>query len=796
VIAGALAVAACDARQGAWEQRSDEPPRFTSGYLGAWPPARVTARFGRGVAPGAGARLPLASGIARARVIPVEGDGPPLAVIEGGGAIELVEVDSGALRWRDDTRCTGSVRAADRAGVVCAADGGTASLGLDGGAWTDPRALVFADATAVYVSDGATLVPLDRATGGAGTPIALPAGVLPSEIVARCGDDLFAANATGLRVVRAGKVAWTAAIGATSRVGACDDVVLAEVAPPAPRATGPAVAAAATPAPPPRSSRRKRRGRRAPPPPASSDERPPPSGPNAPMPAAVSLVDRGAAVALVAIDRATGRVLARGVLARGWWPARVPTVDAPSAIELATAAGLEVRTRSLAAARTLPASPVVGALLDRRGALRLVAGPPVGGGEPRTLYVLDERGVRAVFTAPAASAALGDGVVIAAGSDGPAVRLALPRARPTALPVSPTAPPLPPIDGAALPAVNRAPPSPISGGSHGGGAVVAVAIDPVDAAIVWAAGEQATLVRLDLRARALAEVKDACPTGAVVALAVTSAVVVCAANNGGVGHVTATHRAGAQAWSFTTSTIDAVSAAGDAVVVLGRDRAQVLAASTGVLLDDRRDDAGLPARVVPVALGDASGFLAIEREAITLRLLGAPLAAPWSAAPAGQASLVGTTTEAALVLVDGWDPYRLDLATGRATSLAAAAERWTVAGDLFLGEHADRAPGAAPGWAIRAFDADGERFRLSVDLRGTARLAARGPAPDAPIVLVDTYPPVDDARLFVIDPASGAVRRVIEAGTPASSAGLFATVVDDQPVVGAVDFGLGGAFTF
>jgi len=525
--------------------------------------------------------------------------------------------------------------------------------------------------------------------------------------------------------------------------------------------------------------------RRRPAPPAE----PPP--PDPPAPPAISLVDPAPAIGVLALARATGKTIAGPVLARGWWPAR----DGSGDLELATAAGIERRPRDLAPGRMLDDAPVVGALLDRRGDERLVAGPPVDARGPMTLYLLDRRGVRAVIAAPARTAALGTDHVLAAAT-GDATWLALPAGRPRTLPLSPTPPPRPPVHRLELPPAAPADPAGAIAGPGGDTveAVVATRIDPLDPAAVWVVGRSpagGVLARLDLRARRWTVVTAGCPAGTPFALAIAAPVIACAAVDASGdtprGTVTAIRRDGGPAWQWTGGPIDAVTAAGDAIVLAAGDRTIVLDAATGEVVDDRRSDDGLAASMVPVQIGGATAIVTLERGAVVARAFGAPLAPLWAAAPRGQVTSVAATPDDAIVVLDGADLYRLDLPTGAARAIAAAADRWTVAGDLVIGEAS-----VEDGWAVRAFDRGGERFRTAVAAAGPFALAAaRAASPRAPVVVVH-----GPAEAIVLDAATGALVAHIALPERTASDAVFATVVDGLPVAGAVVPGPLAALTF
>src|SRR5262245_50663643 len=126
-LAALLASTACDGPAArAW--RSDPRAGRGSGLAAApgpttLPAARAGSSFGHGVAPpGAAAGADLTGGLSAVRrIVPVaSSERPPLAIVEGDGAIALIEIDAdaaSAARWQRP--CAGGVVAADAAGVVC-----------------------------------------------------------------------------------------------------------------------------------------------------------------------------------------------------------------------------------------------------------------------------------------------------------------------------------------------------------------------------------------------------------------------------------------------------------------------------------------------------------------------------------------------------------------------------------------------------------------------------------------------------------------------------------------------------
>jgi hypothetical protein len=247
-------------------------------------------------------------------------------------------------------------------------------------------------------------------------------------------------------------------------------------------------------------------------------------------------------------------------------------------------------------------------------------------------------------------------------------------------------------------------------------------------------------------------------------------------------------RDGAPAWTWTGARFDAIAAVGDTIVITTGDQAVTLAGATGAVLDERRRDDGLTAAVIPVRIGGVDATVAIERGAIVARATAAPLAALWAATARGAITGLAATPTDLVVVLDAADPYALDLATGQARPLAAAADRWSVAGDLVIGETAHD-----DGWAVRAFDAGGERFRVAVVADPPFELATnRTPGAATPLVIVHGAA----RQAVILDPSSGAVIDHVALPERAAPGTVFATVVDGQPVTGTLVLGPLAALTF
>lgn len=812
-----------------------------------WPAAHAGLQFGAGVAPPVAVRSDVGT-LATVRVVPVAGAGgtgtagagggsgsAALAVLEGDGAIELVEVDTGGPRWQRP--CAGGVRVADAAGVVCAnADGGATAYGLDGAArWSEARALLAVDAKVAVVAGGPHAVTiLDRATGAERETVALPASVAATDVSARCGDDLYAVTAGSVRRLARVHVAvkqpahggpptapppdpklmmeaWSQPIGsvvAIDLLGAgeadtCDDVVIVVASidaagPGAGTVAGCGTATAQAPSagtgqrvPNQTAADRRRRrggGHRPPPPPpdpvnaAVDGEIPPRTTLEPPMPEPLDLVDHAATIAAIAIDRASGRVIRCPTPARGIWPARDGSTD----LELATGAGIERRARDLSFVRVLPGSPVVGALLDRRGDRRLVAGTGAA-----AVYVLDADGVRTWFAGSAVTAALGERAIVTTNG-ATAIRFAIPQTQAQIRTPAPSvAVPihryeLPPPRALDLAAAIRPATATV-------GVTTPAVIDPLDPAIVWV-GAGTALAQLDLRTRSWTRHADACPDGEPIGIAVATHAIACAARDATSGAIAiraiVRDLGGAPAWVWpdiptARGAVATLAAAGDTIVLTAGDRAIVIDARTGAIADDRRSDAGLAPMIVPVPAVGAGGtdgaavadrsdrFAVVERDLVVVRATAAPATARWASAARGTVTTLASAGADLLVVLDAVDPYRLDVATGSARPLAAGATAWTVAGDLVIGTVA-----TADGWALRGFGRDAERFRTAVIDPATPTIAPRAADPAAAVIVVHGN------AIAVFDPATGLPRDSI--AVPVTGSVTFATVVDSQPIGGVI----------
>ncbi len=761
------------------------PPRTWSSPPGpaGFPLGAVRGRLGRSqapqplvdlglVAPGSGPLAPLHLAIGFA----VPGDGPARAVLFGTEgdhpAIDLVEVDSGRVVWRDRTVCAAPVVGATAEAIVCADASGTRAIGLDGRPrWRTPAAFAALTGDRVVVSERGAAVVLDAASGGERARIAPPGGVSPDSVVASCGDagrELFAAGEDG-RLVRIADarggpaIRWAVPIGAIAAIDACEGatVVVTETG-----VAGPAV---------------------------------------------------------VAIERATGKVTGRldGIL--GAWPAR----DGSGRIEAASALGVASYPRDLAGPAAGLGGPPLGELVASRGDRRLVRATP------STAVLLDRLGVQAYLPLAAHGAVLGDAALIATSWTGSPGEIAHRRALPPRwrralrLPalhrgVAVDAelrdlPPVRPLDRAAAVELPGA-------GMRG---VVAHAIDPADGAALYAiavdGAEQGAVARVDLAARRWRWRRaDGCGAGTPVAIAVARDAVVCGAR-GKRATVRATSRDGEPRWEWTADNVDDVTAAGDVVVVHDADRATVLDARDGRVGGQLASDDGGPVRAPPVAVGGTTLVISAERGRVVARL-GLGLWPVWSIAVAGVVRALAASGEGVLVALEDGDAYRIDARTAAVIALPGLGLAWRAAGDVVTGAtRGGPIPGPAPppppptltqllrrplqilraeidtpppmstpikpapplgdSWQLTLYALDGGlRARNDYALAAPVAPARRG-APGSPLVVVYG---ADQREICVLDPRTGDPLRRVALPDDAAPGQLFATVVEGAPVAGAL----------
>lgn len=825
-----------------------EPPvawRYAPAAVG-FPLGAVTGRIGRSQAPQAMAELGIAGGgddaLAGVRRVeplrqpsawPIPGPGPARAAVYGSvgdrAAIELIELDveRGRVAWRDETTCAAPIVAATAAAIVCTDIHGTRAVGLDGKPrWAVRAPFLAVTGERVILRSEAGVAVVDADSGSELARLALPRGVLAETVIASCGAagrELFAASPDGKLVAigdaRGGPaVRWSVPLGVIRGVDTRADPA-ASAAGAGASATGVGSAAGAG------SAGAGSAG--------GADEM------DDCDPILVAAVQAPSGLSLVAIARATGKIVGRvdGVLGR--WPAREG-----GGLEVATARGVARYPRTLDGAQPLDLPPL-GELIAERGDQRLVRATPA------TAVVLDRAGVRAYVPFAAIGGVLGDRTLLAASWTGAPSetlhRFALPPRWPHRLRLARRA-------GVALAAELRDLPEPralelvhaAALPDTGARGVAAYALDPADGAALYAVAldpGRAAVARADLAARRWRWQRvDGCATGEPIALAVGRDVVVCA-TRGAVATVRATSRDGVPRWDWTTDAVDAVTAAGDAVLVHAADRLAILDAGDGHVLGRLASDDTAAVRAAALALPAGPGepgaaialpadetaddapaaraatvVIAAERGRVVARLARGlwPL---WSVEVAGAVAAIWPAGDAVVVALDDGDAYRLDARTGAATALPGLGLAWHPWADVVAGatrggpipapsppppppttaqilrkplqilriEVTPPPPMSTPitpppplgdSWQLTLYDpAGGVRARNDYALAPPIAAAPRGPA-GSPIVV--TY---GRGEAMVLEPRTGdPLRRV---ALP-DDAAVFGTVVEGSPVAGAL----------
>lgn len=754
----------------------------------AWPLGPIVGRIGRSQAPQplapAGITGEVKFPLRLATAWPVPGKGPARAVnygMEGARpAIELVDIDAGRVVWRDPTACDGPIVGVTEAAIVCADAKGTRGVGLDGkGAWRTEYEYVAMTDDRVVTGDIGVSIVMDATSGDELARIKLPPGMSFESIIASCGDagrELFSVGQDG-RLVRIADakggpaMTWATPIGAIANIDACEgDTVLVSG-----------------------------------------------QGPEGP--------------ALIAFARATGKVTGRVEGVRGWWPAR----DGTDRIEVATYGGVASYARDLGAPPVATGLPALGELLAKRGDRRLVRASPL------TAALLDRQGVRAYVPFSALGAVLGDDNLIAAswnGSQGETVhRAGLPGRYPRALRIATR------TAGVGVPAELRDLPAPKAlevGGAipkvdTGKYTVGAVAIDPQNSAILYTVPlEQrpdetngAGIAAIDLAKRAwIWQRGDACGAGQPIAIAVARTIVVCAArgNRPGTATVRATTREGHGQWAWEGDSVDAVQAAGDAVLVHAADHVYVLDALTGKVRAWMASDDGALMRATVLAVGDRTLVIAAERGRLVARTYELGMLPLWSIAIDGVVRAISPSQAGVLVELEDGDAYRVDALTGDAAAMPGLGLTWRASGELVTGSAlggpvpgppkptplaairrpfrplrppppkdpeappmsvpVQPPPSLGPSWQYTLYElAGGLRARNDYAIGGPiAPVLARGPI-GSPLVVAHG-PALHE--VLVLDPRTGDPLRQITLPEDAPSGVVFSTIVEGTPVAGTV----------
>ncbi len=838
-LAALAALAACKPA----EQAPPPPPAWAyPAPAPAWQLGPLRGRFGRsqppqrieslGIAAGGGASTPLQ----RPTVWSVPGDGDARAVVFGytnaRPAVELVDIDRGAVAWRSTDTCVEPVVGVTAKTIVCGGARGVRTLGLDGKPrWHADGQLLAVTGDALAIAKGdRDLAIVDAGDGQERWRATLPDGVTPASVVGSCGDDAYALAGDRLQRISDGRggaaIAWqTTLAGSPVAIDTIDTI----------ECSRDAIVVATREAP---SSRGPRFA-----PPAPSE----PEG------------------ALYAIARATGKVTGRVGGVRGHWRAR----DGSDAIEVASAAGVVRWPNDLSGPVRALSLPPLGAVIDARGDRRLVRATP------STAVLLDRDGVRAVVPlagGPGATLPPTPGAPVEARESGPSVELGsaalgaetiiaalgprraggtLAASRAGGATGTSAASPASTLRRFAIPSrlrrVARVVPAPVGVAiaaelrdlppstplAHDRDfalperpGAVAIALDPIDPALYViarnpSAGPSA-VARADLAARTFAWSRDdGCGPGEPVGLAATPAIVVCAARGPTPGSVRATGRDGHPRWEWSGA-VDGVTAAGDAVIAFAADRATVLDAATGAVRGRLTSDDGAAVRAAVVTAATTTWVIAFERGRLVARIPAVAMAALWSLDVAGVVRSIQPSGSGVLVVLEDGDAYRVDLA-GEVTPLPGLGLRWRASGELITGETtggpvpgAPRAaaapeppenhgrakprdpetdaprlwvpipapPPSGDSWQYTLYErAGGLRARNDYGLAWPVQSApARGPS-GSPLVVVSGS---GLREVLVIDPRSGDPIRRATLSDDAVPGLVFGTIVDGTPVSGAV----------
>jgi outer membrane protein assembly factor BamB len=778
--------------------------------LSAWPLGVVSGTIGRSQAtqhvldeglsgvvdPPGPLRLPT--------VWAVPGDGPARAIVYGNvagtQAIELVEIDTGIVRWRDTVHCAAPVVGVTAEVVVCADGRGTRAVDLGGKqrwnsdgsmfiAMTDDRVaiagageVVIVDAT---VGDEVAHVKMPSVAieqrplpaRGQRAPAPTSIAITSDSILASCGDagrELFAYGQDGrlVRIAEAAggpKATWAVTLDTIAGIDACEgDTVLVTVS----ASTG---------------------------------------------------------TALVALARDTGEI--RGTISevRGYWPAR----DGSARIEVSTTGGVARWSRDLVAPSEAVAIPSLGELLAKRGDMRLVRATPL------TAALLDRTGVRAYLPLAQLGAALGDKALLAGswlGSPGETLhRIAVPAPYTRTLRVAMPRP------GVALPAELRDLPGLVDVDGDGaatqpetatrGVAAIALAADEPGAVYVAAVDDNpegdvpASVARFDLRTRAWSWSRaDGCGPGTPIGVAVADDIVVCG-SRGKRSSVRATARDGRPRWEWLGDNVDRVAAAGDVVLAFDAGRMVALDAKDGHVLAMFSSDDGAAMRAAVLELAGMSMLVTAERGRVIGRLPHAQMTPAWSLEVRGVVADLAPAGEGVLVSLEDGDAYRVDARTGAAVAVPGHDHVLRAIAELGTGETAGGPIPPETPW-------------LPPPPRPAKVAARRGPPPgkdpDGPPELPKTWPapppmraswqytlyeltgalrvrndyalaePVTPAaarvagaplvvqsgpglrEVLVLDPQRGDPLRRVRLPESAAAGMAFSTIVDGKPVVGTL----------
>ncbi|MEO8704121.1 MAG: hypothetical protein ABI867_28980 [Kofleriaceae bacterium] len=524
---------------------------------------------------------------------------------------------------------------------------------------------------------------------------------------------------------------------------------------------------------------------------------------------------------MFALARATGKLTGRVDGVRGHWRAR----DDSDRIEIATTNGVTSWSRDLVGPGIDQNLPALGAPLDARGDRRLVRASAF------TAVVLDRTGVRAYLPFAATTAALGGTSITGASSTIHRVELPERSRRVVRVPAQRA--------GVALPAELRDLPASaplesthaIAKADTGKHAVAAIALDPGEPAVVYAAALEAAptetsvsaIAAVDLGARTWRwQRADGCGPGTPLALVLATDLVACAAR-GVTSTVRATTRSGAASWEWETDSLDGLGGAGGVVLAYAGDRVTVLETGRGHVLGRFASDDGATMRATALVIGGLTWLVTFEGGRIVVRLPNAGMLPVWSLRVDGVVRALSPSGEGVLVALEDGDAYRIELATAAITPMPGLGLAWAATAELVTGHTAG---GPIPGiplpivrrpmpagrpkppviegrnpeppdlwtpippppplgqsWQYTFYElSGGVRARNDYALAApVAPAATRGPT-GSPVVVAHG---AGLRQVIVLDPRTGdPLRRV---ALPEDASGLvFGTIVDGSPVAGVV----------
>lgn len=313
-------------------------------------------------------------------------------MLDGAHAVELIDVDTGVLQWRDTTSCKGPVVGVTKSHAICANGQSVQVIALADGklVWDLDDAgyigwhgeSLSAPTEQVAVARASGIAYFDLATADQVAHVKLPADVNADSIIKSCNvgaPELFAYQDGRLvRIVEGKAITWAVPLDRVTEIDTCEVENI------------------------------------------------------------IVTVETPDGTSLVSLLRDSGKQLGRVDGVRGHWDDRMGGATAMD-IEVATATGIVRYPRELTGTGT-PLEPLVlGELLAARDGdeLRLVRA------SPRTAVLLDRKGVRAYVSLPQLGAAIGERALVASSWTGSANetvhRLLYPDRYPRALRLAPPA---------------------------------------------------------------------------------------------------------------------------------------------------------------------------------------------------------------------------------------------------------------------------------------------------------------------------------------------------------------------